>query len=182
MGNTISISQSKTPKMHEATEVNTQSALSLLTQAQKIFEELSTSLFFQNMGMAGFLNKIYIAENAIFVSKSSGIGYMAKLNLNPQILETNLEAIKQVLFDIASLPQTGQPLLKELNRLLEDNCYLVISFSLESGASPEKKGLSFSIRPKEENASMWDSVTICFPEKYEDFYELQFYQKKPTIQ
>ena len=178
MGNTISTGSLGGAKMHEISEVDTQSALPLSTKAPEIFGELSKVPFFQDVNMKGFLNKIYIAENAIFVSKSSGIGYMAKLNLNPQILETNLEAIKQVLFDIASLPQTGQPLLKELNRLLGNNYYLVISFSLESGASPEKKGLSFSIRPKEENASMWDSITICFPEKYEDFYELQFYRKK----
>ena len=178
MGNTISTGSLGGAKMHEISEVDTQSALPLSTKAPEIFVELSNVPFFQDANMKGFLNKIYIAENAIFVS-NSGMGCMARLNLNPQVLSANLKAIKQVFLDIASL-KTGQPLLKELNRLLGNNYYLVISFSLESGASPEKKGALFSIRTKQDKASMWDSVAICFPEKYEDFYELQFYRQKNT--
>lgn len=143
----------------------------------RIFNELNGCPFFKDVDMIGFLEKICIAK----ITPMDGL-YIAELNLNPRILEKNLEVVKQILFDIASLSVSGQNLLKELNHLLGDDHKLVISFSNPPKTSLKMEVLRFAIEPNTRNLPTWVSPTIKLPEKCEDFRTLDFYcPSKKTV-
>lgn len=154
-----------------ASEGDQQIATPLSSISPKIFEELNRSYLFQDVRLSGFLEKICIAKTVLLEEELQ----MVELNQNPKILGKNLEVVKQILLDIASLPITGQNLLGELNHLLDSKYKLVISFSKPLGASPKTEVLQFAIESNTENLLSWSSLTIKSPEKCEDFYSLKFY-------
>ena len=156
---------------HVASEEDQQIASPLSSISPDIFEELNRSHLFQDVRLSGFLEKICIAKTVLLEEEWQ----MVELNQNPEILGKNLEVVKQILLDIASLPITGQNLLGELNHLLGSEYKLVISFSKPLGASPKAEVLRFAIESNTENLLSWISPTIKLPEKCEDFYSLNFY-------
>lgn len=156
---------------HVASEGDQQIAIPLSSISPRIFEALNKSSLFQDVKLSGFLEKICIAKTVLL----EGEWQMVELNQNSEILGKNLEVVKQILLDIASLPITGQNLLGELNHLLGSEYKLVISFSKPLGASPKAEVLRFAIESNTGNLLSWISPTIKLPEKCEDFYSLNFY-------
>jgi len=156
---------------HVASEEKQQIATPLSSISHEIFEELNRSHLFQDVRLSGFLEKICIAKTVLSEEELQ----MVELNQNPEILGKNLEVVKQILLDIASLPITGQNLLGELNHLLGSEHKLVISFSKPLGASPKAEVLRFAIESNTGNLLSWVSPIIKLPEKCEDFYSLNFY-------
>ena len=156
---------------HVASEGDQQIATPVSSISPEIFEELNRSYLFQDVRLSGFLEKICIAKTVLLEDELQ----MVELNQNPEILGENLEVVKQILLDIASLPITGQNLLGELNHLLGSKYKLVISFSKPLGASPKTEVLQFAIESNTGNLLSWISLTIKLPEKCEDFYSLNFY-------
>ncbi|MDR2396771.1 MAG: hypothetical protein LBD69_02885 [Puniceicoccales bacterium] len=130
--------------------------------------------------ISSLLDRLCIATVGMVRPSSATLeAYMAKLNCNTAVLQSNLRFLAQALMDISKLT-TGNHVLREINSFLQrENLYLVVAFVGAQGTSPMAKLFKFIITKSDgsdvSDERRWNSVLINFSERWEDSYRLPFY-------